>query len=132
MSNLTRDYSYFVFEVSVGYSEDTDQVVAELRKIGEELAGEDAFKSAILAPLEIFGVDKLADSAVVVKGRLKTLPGKQWPVGREMNRRIKKRFGDAGIDMPFPTRTIHLVQDISPALRQELKEVVREVLAEGR
>ncbi len=132
LSNLTRDYSYYVFEVSVDYKDDTDQVVSELQAIAEGLASEDAYREAVLAPLEIMGVDKLADSAVIVKARFKTLPGKQYPVGREMNRRIKKRFAEAGIEIPFPTRTVHVVQALSPELREELKAVIREVAAENQ
>src|SRR5262249_13797501 len=92
LANLTREYSYFVVSVSVSYKEDTDRVIAVLQEIAQGLSDEEPFKSAILAPLEIMGVDELANFAVVIKGRFKTVPIKQWLVGREMNRRIKKRF----------------------------------------
>ena len=72
--------------------------------------GDDPYHAAILAPLEIMGVDKLGDFAVVIKARFKTLPSQQWLVGREMNARILKRFGEARIEMPFPTQTIELRQ----------------------
>jgi moderate conductance mechanosensitive channel len=132
LSNLTRDYSYFVFELLVDYSADTDRAICVLKEIAEGVASEEPYKAAILAPLEVIGVDKLAESGVVVKARFKTLPGKQWPLGREMNRRIKKRFGEPGIEIPFPIRTVHVVQELSPELREELKRVVREVVAEAR
>ncbi len=132
LSNLTRDYSYFVFELSLDYKEDPDQVVAELKRIGAEVAGEEAYKDAILAPIEVYGVDRLTDSAMVVKGRLKTLPGKQWSAGREMNRRIKIRFGEVGISVPFPTHKVELVDTVTPEMRVQLKEVVREVFEEAR
>lgn len=108
LSNLTRDFSYYVFSISVNYREDTDRVVDVLAGIAAELMSEESYRTAILAPLEIMGVDQLADSGVIVKARFKTLPMKQWLVGREMNRRIKKRFHEVGIDIPFPTRTVHL------------------------
>jgi small conductance mechanosensitive channel len=108
LSNLTRDYSFYVFSVMVAYHTDTDVVVKELTALAEQLASEEPYRSAILAPLEIWGVDQLAESGVIVKARFKTLPMKQWLIGREMNRRIHKRFGEVGIDIPFPTRTIHL------------------------
>jgi len=128
LSNLTREYSYSVLSLSVSYNEDTDHVIAVLQEIARELAEEEPYRSAILAPLEILGVDQLADWAVVIKARFKTVPIKQWLVGREMNRRIKKRFEEANIEMPFPTQTIQLVPEISAGLRNELKAVVREVL----
>lgn len=130
LANLTRDYSYYVFETSVNYGEDTDRVVAELKKLAEAVASEEPYKSAVLAPLDVLGVDKFADSAVIVKSRIKTLPGKQWLVGREMNRRIKKTFDDVGIDIPFPTQTLHVEQALSPEVKEELKGLVRDVLDE--
>ena len=60
----------------------------------------------ILAPMEILGVDRFTDSAVVLRARLQTKPLKQWPVGREFNRRMKKLFDARGIKLPFPQRTI--------------------------
>ncbi|MGI8745702.1 MAG: mechanosensitive ion channel family protein [Bryobacteraceae bacterium] len=128
LSNLTRDFSYYVFSISVDYKDDTDRVAAVLSAIAAQLTEEEPYKQAILAPLEVMGVDKLGDSAAVVKARLKTLPMKQWMVGREMNSRIKKRFAEEGIALPFPAQTIYL----NGNSHDELKEVIREVLAEPR
>lgn len=128
LSNLTREYSYYVFSLSVSYKEDTDRVIAALTEIATALAEEEPYRSAILAPIDVMGVDQLGDFAVLIKARFKTLPVQQWMVGREMNRRIKKRFEELNIDMPFPTQTIQLVPEVSAGLREELKQVVREVL----
>ena len=130
LANLTREYSYYVFSISVSYQEDTDHVTAVLHELGDQLMADEPYHSAILARLEIMGVDRLADFAVVIKARFKTLPSQQWLVGREMNARIKKRFAEAQIDMPFPTQTIQLAPDSVAGLRNELKQVVREVLKE--
>jgi moderate conductance mechanosensitive channel len=111
ISNLTREYSYYVFNLSVDYKENTDQVVNVLKQIADQLQSEEPYHSAILAPLEVMGVDQLADFAVLIKARFKTLPGQQWLIGREMNRRIKLRFEEARIEMPFPTSTVHIVSD---------------------
>ena len=92
---------------------------------------EEPYHSAILAPLDVMGVDELGGFAVLIKARFKTLPGKQWLIGREMNRRIKKRFEEARIEMPFPTQIVHVVPEISLELRGELKQVAREVMKEG-
>jgi small-conductance mechanosensitive channel len=130
LANLTREYSYYVFSISVAYKEDPGRVTEVLKELGEKLMAEDPYRSAILAPLEIWGVDKLGDFAVVIKARFKTLPSQQWLVGREMNARILKRFGEAGIEMPFPTQTIQLAPDAWVPLRDDLKQMVREVLKE--
>ena len=131
LSNLTREYSYYVFNLSVDYKENTDHAIELLKEIASQLQDEEPYHSAILAPLDVMGVDQLGDFAVLIKARFKTLPGQQWLIGREMNRRIKQRFEDAHIDMPFPTRTVHVISEMSPELRSELKQVVRAVIKEG-
>lgn len=109
LSNLTREYSYYVFNLSVAYSQDTDHVVSVLKTIAEELSQEEPYRSVVLAPIEILGVDKLADSGAVIKARFKTVPNQQWMVGREMNRRIIKRFEEAKIEMPSSAPTVNVV-----------------------
>jgi len=113
LTNLTREYSYYVFNLSVSYTEDTDRVVSVLTGIAAELSQEEPYRSAVLAPLEVLGVDKLADSGAVVKARFKTIPNQQWMVGREMNRRIIKRFEEAKITMPSSAPTVNVVLPIT-------------------
>jgi moderate conductance mechanosensitive channel len=60
----------------------------------------------MLGPLEVIGVDKFGDSSVDIRVRLKTIPLKQWEVGREFRRRVKKAFDAHGIEIPFPYRTL--------------------------
>jgi len=62
----------------------------------------------ILADLEMFGVDDFGDSQVTIKFRIKTLPIKQWEVAREFRRRLKNRFDELGIEIPFPHRTVYM------------------------
>jgi small conductance mechanosensitive channel len=126
-----------VFDVGVAYKEDTDRVASVLKELAGEMMKEDAYRPYILEPLEVLGVDKFADSAVIIKARIKTMPSQQWMVGREMNRRIKKRFGDLGIEMPLPHLNVHFGETSKPvklaladADREQLKELIREVLEE--
>jgi small conductance mechanosensitive channel len=107
VKNMTKIYSFYLFDVAVAYREDVDEVMALLQSIGEELQQDVAFREDILEPLEMLGVDQFADSAVIIKCRIKTKPIQQWRVGREMNRRIKKSFDAKGIEIPFPHRTIY-------------------------
>lgn len=136
LANMTNEYSYYVFNIGVAYKEDTDHVVEVLTQVADDLMQDEKFKPLILAPLEVLGVDQFADSAVVIKARFKTLPIQQWTVGREMNRRIKKSFDEVGIEMPFPSRSIYWGEASKPLAirseesREELKSLIREVLAE--
>jgi small conductance mechanosensitive channel len=107
VKNMTNFYSYYVFDVGVAYREDVDEVMAVLQEIAAELQADPRYASDILEPLEMLGVDQFADSAVIIKCRIKTKPIEQWRIGREMNRRIKKTFDAKGIEIPFPHRTIY-------------------------
>jgi len=116
LSNLTKEYSYAVLDVGVAYKEDTDRVSAVLRDVAYGLQAEPEFGALILDPLEILGVDQFADSAVVIKVRLKTQPLQQWKVGREFRRRIKKAFDAEGIEIPFPHLSLYFGQASDPVV----------------
>ena len=115
LSNLTREYSYYVFNLTIAYTDDTDRVVGLLRAIGEELSQQDPYRAAVLAPLEVLGIDRLADSGAVVKARFKTIPNQQWMVGREMNRRIIQKFTEAKITLPSNSPTLNVVLPATPS-----------------
>lgn len=120
VTNMTKEYSYYLLDIGVAYREDTDEVAEVAKAIVEELREDPEFGPEILEPLEVLGVDQFGDSAVIVKARIKTLPIKQWMVGREFNRRMKKRFDELGIEIPFPHRTLYfgeLKDGSSPAGR---------------
>ncbi len=107
LSNMTKEWSAMVFDIGVAYKEDTDQVTKIIQAVGEEMLNDPEYKDKILEPLEIFGVDKFADSAVIIKARFKTAPIMQWTVGREYLRRLKKAFDHEGIEIPFPHTTLY-------------------------
>lgn len=109
VTNQTRDFSYWVMDIGIGYRESVDHAIDVLRELDTQLRREWPWRRLILEPVEIAGVDKFDDSAVVIKARVRTRPGEQWRVGRELNRRIKLRFDELGIEIPFPQRTVHVV-----------------------
>ncbi len=136
LANMTHEYSYYVFDIGVAYKEDTDRVIEVVQQVADDIMKEEKYKSLILAPLEVLGVDSFGDSAVVIKARIKTLPIEQWTVGREMNRRIKKKFDELGIEIPFPHRSVYFGEASKPFTvrseqdREQLKSIIREVLDE--
>ncbi len=107
VTNMTKDFSMYVFEVGVAYREDTDEVAEVLREVAAGMRQEEAYASDILSDLEVLGVDQFADSAVIIKARIKTRPIKQWSIGREFNRRMKKAFDARNIEIPFPHVTVY-------------------------
>ena len=124
VTNLTKEYSYYVLEIGVAYREDPDQVASVIEAVGKELQDDPLFKEHILAPVEVVGLDKFDDSAIVIKARIKTKPIKQWYVGREFNRRLKKKFQELDIEIPYPHLTLYPGKDKSgdsPALKLEIQ-----------
>jgi small-conductance mechanosensitive channel len=124
LSNLTNDWSAYVFDIGVAYKENTDQVIEVMNKVGSEMKQDEILGSFMLEAPEIFGVDKFDNSAVVIKGRIKTKPIRQWQVGREYLRRIKLAFDNAGIEIPFPHQTLYFGEASKPievALLEKLK-----------
>jgi small-conductance mechanosensitive channel len=109
--NLTKTFSFYVFDLQVSYGSDLDRALAVMREVGEALRGDPDFRDRILEPLEVVGVDGLADSGVMLKARIKTLPIQQWAVGREYNRRIKLAFDREGIEIPFPHMQVVLPEN---------------------
>jgi small conductance mechanosensitive channel len=125
VTNMTKGFSRYVFDVGVAYRENVDEVMEVLREIGEEMQNDPEYGKDILEPLEILGVDQFADSAVIIKARITTKPIRQWAVGREFNRRMKKVFDQRGIEIPFPHHTIYMGEPKEgrpPALQVHLQE----------
>lgn len=112
--NMTRDFAYVVCDAGVAYREDPDRVIAVLREVGTALAADHTWAPSLLAPLEILGVDKFTDSAMVIRARIRAVPLQQWAVGREFNRRMKKAFDANEIEMPAANQTDYLAPKSAP------------------
>lgn len=114
--NMTKDFSYAVIEASVSYREDIDRVTDALTEIGAALRADPVVGPDILEPLEVFGVERLAESAVVIRARMKTKPIKQWGVERAFRRRMKMRFEELGIEIPIQQHMVHIAGSLAAAL----------------
>ena len=125
VTNMSKEFSRTVIDIGVAYKEDVDAVMDILREIGEEMQNDPQYGKNILEPIEIFGLHKFDDSAIVVRARLTTKPLKQWGLKREFNRRVKRVFDERGIEIPFPHRTLYMgepKQGPAPPLQVQMKE----------
>ncbi len=113
LSNMTKDFAYYVVDMGVAYKEDTDRVVEVMTAVAEGMLAEPKYAASMLSGLDVIGVNRFADSAVEIKVRIKTIPLKRWEVGREFLRRVKKAFDAHGIEIPFPYRTLVLPQGVT-------------------
>ncbi len=110
VSNFMKGFGYHVANVGVAYRENVAEVKELMRKAFDILK-ETEHGVAIIGEFEIHGVSELGDSEVVVRGRIKTLPGMQWAVGRAYNEIIKQVLDEAGVDIPYPHMTLYMGQE---------------------
>ena len=110
VTNRTRDYAQAVIEVGVAYREDVDEALAVMREAGRELRADPAWGARILDEVEIVGVERWAESALILRCRLKVVGVEQWNVRREFLRRLKKAYDERGIEIPFPHLTLYAGQ----------------------
>lgn len=106
LANRTKEFSYYVIDLDISYREDPERVARIARETAQEMRDEAAFGPFILEPLDILGVDAFRDYSVVLKMRIKTVPLKQWEVGREFRKRLKRRFEQEQVEIPFPERVV--------------------------
>ena len=114
LANMSKGWSRYVIDVGVAYKENVDHVMRVLSEIGEELYDDEEYGPLTLEPLQILGVDNFGSSEVVIKCMIKTMPLKQWEVGRELRRRIKNTFDEKGIEIPFPHMSIYAGEASKP------------------
>ncbi len=114
LANMTKEWSATILEIGVAYKEDIDNVIQTMKEVGESMFNDANYKDKLLETIEIYGLDKFADSAVVIRARLKTIPGEQWAAGREYRKRLKKVFDKKGIEIPFPHTTVYWGEKINP------------------
>ncbi|WP_157968953.1 mechanosensitive ion channel domain-containing protein [Tropicimonas sp. IMCC34011] len=111
VSNFMRDFSYYLCDMGVAYREDVEEVKRAMHEAFDELRADSYFADLILDDLEMMGLDSFGDSAIVVRARIKTLPGSQWETGRAYNAILKRVFDRYGIEIPFPHQTVYFGED---------------------
>jgi small conductance mechanosensitive channel len=107
VSNFTLDFAYSVVDVGVAYREDADQALEVMRQVAEQMRQDAAFAQKITEPVEVVGVERWDDSAVILRVRFKVLPIEQWNVRREYLKRLKRAFDAAGVEIPYPHLTVY-------------------------
>lgn len=116
VSNLTRGWSRAVIDIGVSYDEDIERVQKVMREVADGLRGDPVFGISIIEPMEILGIESFAESSVTIRVLFKTLPGRQWPVAREFRKRLKHRFDELGITIPFPHRVMVMPPGMTPGV----------------
>jgi len=107
VTNMSRIFAYAVVDVGIAYREDVDEAFTVMRHVADELAADTKFGPSVIHAFEIAGVERWADSAVILRCRFKVRALEQWNVRREYLRRLKLAFDEHGIEIPYPHLTIY-------------------------
>lgn len=114
ISNMTKGWSAVRFDIGVAYKENLAKVMEVMQQVGDEMYAEDEYKTNMLASVEVSGLNNFGDSALEIRARIRTRPGKQWGIGREYRKRLKEAFDKHNIEIPFPHQTIYWGDNMSP------------------
>jgi small conductance mechanosensitive channel len=110
LANSSKDFSFYVITLKIPSDVDPDTVGALMQGAAATLLEDPEFKPHILEPLEVYGVDGWEPGALTLKARIKTVPLKQWFVGRELRKRVAKTLTDRGIPVPIPEMKVNVNQ----------------------
>ena len=105
--------------MSVAFDEDTDRVAAELAAIVTDMRSDPTLSAQMLSDFQLWGVDKVDGAAVTIAGQVVCTDSGRWPVQREFNRRMKRRFQELGIRIFNPVQTISLSKLVPPPVAKE-------------
>jgi small conductance mechanosensitive channel len=106
ITNMSYEWSRSVVDIGVSYKEDIDRVIEILEGVGKTMMEDDTFKEVILERPVVLGINDFGDAQVKLQMLVKTLPLRQWEVGRELRKRIKSTFDKEGIEIPLPYRVL--------------------------
>ncbi len=110
VSNRSRGFAFAVVDIGVAYREDVEEVFQVIREVTAAMRTDAVLGPLIIEDLDLAGVDAWADSAVMIRFRVKVKPLQQWTVKREFLRRLKAEFDQLGIEIPFPHLTLYAGQ----------------------
>jgi len=107
VGNLTQEWSRMILDVGVAYETDVDQAIEVLHGVLERFQAREDVQAMLLGePMEIWGVNDLGDSSIAIRVVAKTVPGQQWALGRLFRQVVKRELDSAGIEIPYPQRTV--------------------------
>jgi small-conductance mechanosensitive channel len=106
VANQTKEWSRALVDVGVAYEEDLDRALRVLTEAAETFAQDPLLSPQLLEPPQVLGPLSLGDWAITVRVMVKTPPGKQWGVARELRKRILAACEREGITLPYPRQEV--------------------------
>ncbi len=111
VGNMSQQWARALLDIEVAYDTDLDRALEVVKEVADELWADDIWKTDIVEEPEVWGVQTLGASGITIRLVIKTQPGQQWVVTRELNKRMKARFDAEGIEIPFPQQVMWMRRD---------------------
>lgn len=107
VGNLTQGWSRMIIDVDVAYETDVDHAIEFLTDVLRRFEQREDVQERLLGePMEVWGVNDLGDSSIAIRVVARTVPGQQWALGRLFRQFVKRELDAAGIEIPYPQRTV--------------------------
>jgi moderate conductance mechanosensitive channel len=106
VGNSSQQWARSLLDIGVAYDTDIDTAIEVIERVANAMAEEDGYRDQFLDAPDVWGVEALGADSVDIRLVIKTEPGKQWAISRELRRRVKAAFDATGIEIPFPQRTM--------------------------
>jgi moderate conductance mechanosensitive channel len=97
--NLSRDWARAVVDVPVPATTDVNRVQEVLREVGKRAFDDERLHRLLLDPPSVMGVESLALDEVNLRIMARTLPGKQFEVGRDLRARVALALSREGVSL---------------------------------
>lgn len=108
VGNMSQVWARAILDIDVAYDTDLDLAMETIKTVADRLWEEQLEEATIVEEPVISGVQNFGADAVTIRLSVRTEPSEQWSTGRVLRKRIKEAFDDAGIEIPFPQRTVWL------------------------
>jgi small-conductance mechanosensitive channel len=108
VGNMSQVWARAILDIDVAYDTDLDLAMETIKTVADELWEEQLEEATIVEEPVISGVQNFGADAVTIRLSVRTEPSEQWSTGRVLRKRIKEAFDEAGIEIPFPQRTVWL------------------------
>ncbi|MBI2954406.1 MAG: mechanosensitive ion channel family protein [Chloroflexi bacterium] len=106
-SNMTRDWARINLDVSVAYKEDLERVIDVINDVCQGLRDDPVWGCDLLTTPKVERVESLGDHGIDIKILGDTRPIRQWALTGELRKRLKHRFDQEGIEIPWPHTMVY-------------------------
>lgn len=122
VGNMSQQWARALLDIEVAYDTDLERAMEIVKEVADEVFHADEWRVDMLEEPEVWGVESLGADGITIRLVIKTQPGQQWKVTRELNRRMKARFDAESIEIPFPQRVMWMRREEGSSRDEPIEE----------